>query len=126
MPFGDRTGPWGQGPMTGGARGYCAGYDAPGTYCPWPPRAYGAWGGRGRGAHHRHWYYATGLPRWARGGYPPAPGYAPVPSPDAQAAYLEDEAGYLREQLETIEEQIAELRRQRRETRTASDDAPAQ
>lgn len=30
MPFGDRTGPLGQGPMTGRARGLCAGYAPPG------------------------------------------------------------------------------------------------
>ncbi|MFW5860577.1 MAG: DUF5320 domain-containing protein [Planctomycetota bacterium] len=30
MPRGDRTGPEGGGPMTGRARGYCAGYDQPG------------------------------------------------------------------------------------------------
>lgn len=31
MPAGDRTGPEGQGPMTGRAAGYCAGYDSPGN-----------------------------------------------------------------------------------------------
>ncbi|MDD2512757.1 MAG: DUF5320 family protein [Proteiniphilum sp.] len=30
MPSGDRTGPMGQGPRTGRARGYCSGFDAPG------------------------------------------------------------------------------------------------
>ena len=30
MPQGDRTGPNGQGPMTGRAMGYCAGFNAPG------------------------------------------------------------------------------------------------
>ncbi|QRX63171.1 DUF5320 domain-containing protein [Dysgonomonadaceae bacterium zrk40] len=30
MPSGDRTGPLGQGPRTGRARGFCSGYDAPG------------------------------------------------------------------------------------------------
>ncbi|NIW15542.1 MAG: hypothetical protein GWN31_16790, partial [Candidatus Thorarchaeota archaeon] len=30
MPRGDRTGPWGLGPRTGRAAGYCAGYPVPG------------------------------------------------------------------------------------------------
>ena len=30
MPWGDRTGPSGMGPMTGRAAGYCAGYAMPG------------------------------------------------------------------------------------------------
>ena len=30
MPLGDRTGPMGQGPTTGRALGFCAGYDSPG------------------------------------------------------------------------------------------------
>jgi len=30
MPRGDRTGPWGDGPMTGRQLGYGAGYDSPG------------------------------------------------------------------------------------------------
>jgi hypothetical protein len=51
MPGGDRTGPWGAGPMTGRATGYCAGYSAPGYVNP--VRGFGrGWGrgyGRGRG-----------------------------------------------------------------------------
>jgi hypothetical protein len=30
MPWGDRTGPMGQGPLTGRKAGYCAGFSAPG------------------------------------------------------------------------------------------------
>ena len=61
MPFGDRTGPLGSGPMTGRAAGFCAGFGRPGFADPMPgyPRAYGygypapvrpSWGyGMGRG-----------------------------------------------------------------------------
>ena len=42
MPWGDRTGPSGMGPMTGRAAGYCAGYSMPG-YASGMPRA-GMWG----------------------------------------------------------------------------------
>jgi len=34
MPFGDRTGPAGLGPMTGRAAGFCAGYPVPGYMNP--------------------------------------------------------------------------------------------
>lgn len=42
MPRGDRTGPMGQGPVTGRGLGYCSGYDSPGF-------AKGFGGGMGRG-----------------------------------------------------------------------------
>jgi hypothetical protein len=75
MPWGDRTGPAGLGPMTGRAAGYCAGYPVPGFANPYV----GGWGwgmgwGRGRG-RGRGW----GFRGWGRGfrwGYPPY-GYAP-------------------------------------------------
>ncbi|MBN1540207.1 MAG: DUF5320 domain-containing protein [Candidatus Thermoplasmatota archaeon] len=46
MPRGDRTGPWGQGPLTGRGAGYCSGSGAPGyrNYATW-----GRGGGYGRG-----------------------------------------------------------------------------
>jgi len=71
MPGGDGTGPMGLGPMTGRAAGYCAGYPVPGYMNPIPGRGFwgfgrGFFGGRGRG--WRRWYYATGLPGWARFG----------------------------------------------------------
>ena len=37
MPWGDGTGPWGLGPMTGRAAGYCAGYNVPGYANPVEP-----------------------------------------------------------------------------------------
>ncbi|MCD6153487.1 MAG: DUF5320 domain-containing protein [Syntrophobacterales bacterium] len=43
MPWGDRTGPMGYGPMTGRGAGYCAGYQMPGFANPTPGR--GFWGG---------------------------------------------------------------------------------
>jgi hypothetical protein len=65
LPRGDRTGPWGWGPMTGRAAGYCAGYPVPGYMNPIPGygrgwgrgwgRGYGRGGGRGFGRGWR-WY----------------------------------------------------------------------
>jgi len=124
MPAGDGTGPMGMGPMTGGARGYCAGYPAPGGVRPGSGRAFwgrGAYpragrsvglgfGGGGRG--WRHWYYATGLPRWARWGVPPAAVQgAPYtgPSREQEIEILKDEAQWLKERLEEIGTRMDEL-----------------
>ena len=49
MPFGDRTGPLGLGPMTGRAAGYCAGYPVPGYLNPIPGRGFGRGAGFGGG-----------------------------------------------------------------------------
>jgi len=64
MPWGDRTGPMGYGPMTGRGAGLCAGYPAPGHTNP----------GFGRG--FRNTFYA-GVPQAV---YPPAGNYyGPAP-----------------------------------------------
>ncbi len=110
MPRGDRTGPLGLGPMTGRAAGYCAGYDVPGYMNPIPGRGFGLGlgGGWGRGFRWRHWYYATGLPGWARFGYPPAWGVPPM-TKDQEADALKAQAKALQEQLDAINKRIAEL-----------------
>jgi len=58
MPRGDRTGPQGEGPMTGRQLGYGAGYDSPG-YAKGPGRGagFGFFGrGRGRGFFSRGFF----------------------------------------------------------------------
>jgi len=55
MPGFDGTGPMGQGPMTGGGRGYCAVPANNGQPQP---------AGRGRGM--RRMFYSTGMPGWMR------------------------------------------------------------
>jgi hypothetical protein len=119
MPRGDRTGPWGQGPMTGRAAGYCAGYPVPGFMNPFPGRGLGLGGGRG-GWGYRHWYYATGLPGWMRYGWapawgtPPAPGMPPypqAPSPEEEAAALEQQVTWLKQHLQALEARLAALRK---------------
>lgn len=101
MPRGDRTGPMGAGPVTGRGAGFCAGYPAPGFANPGPGlgwrRGFGA-GGRG----WRNWYYATGLPFWARGGYV-------QPAPEQELTGLKTQADWLRGQLEAITKRIEEL-----------------
>jgi len=49
MPQGDRTGPNGQGPMTGRRMGFCAGFNVPGFMNPDFGRGMGRGFGRGRG-----------------------------------------------------------------------------
>jgi len=119
MPAGDRTGPAGWGPMTGRGLGYCAGYGAPGYASPAPGmgRGRGAWGaGRGWGGGGRrgwrHGYYATGLPGWARTGYPPFGGYAPYPEPpsaEQETEFLKDQAEALKRELDAIARRLDEL-----------------
>ena len=48
MPFGNRRGPWGLGPMTGRAAGYCSGTAAPG-HLNTPVRRFLGRGAPGRG-----------------------------------------------------------------------------
>jgi hypothetical protein len=116
MPAGDRTGPLGRGPMTGRGAGYCGGYEAPG-WANWGPtrgfygrRGRGMWGGYagpgGGGRGWRHWYYATGLPRWACWEYDVP--YAP-PSREQEAEMLKGEAERLKERLDAIHKRIDEL-----------------
>jgi hypothetical protein len=104
MPWGDGTGPMGEGPMTGRRLGYCAGYGAPGY----------AGGGRGlglgRGRGWRHRYFATGLPGWARGGFPPV---GPVAGPAGvfrEAEPRPDETSVLKAQVEYLEAALEETR----------------
>jgi len=98
MPRGDRTGPWGLGPRTGRAAGYCAGYPVPGFMNPTP--GFGRGYGRGYGREFgRGWGR-----RW--GGYPHQYPYAyplpiiPVGAPPQSAE----------QELTAIEEYRKELR----------------
>ena len=109
MPRGDRTGPMGQGPMTGRGMGYCAGYDVPGFLNrPW---GYGGFRGGGRGGGFgrgwRHRFYATGVPGWMAGGYP----YygPPVQSPENELKALKEEAAFLEKSLEEVRKRLSEL-----------------
>lgn len=124
MPAGDRTGPFGNGPMTGRGGGYCAGYGMPGYVNPgagrgWFGRGFGGrrgWFGRGGGRGWRHWYHATGLPGWVRAGYGGF-GYGPAgypqemqePTVKEEMEMLKDQAGFLKNQLRDIQDRINTL-----------------
>ena len=119
MPAGDGTGPMGMGPMTGRGAGYCGGYDAPGWANAVPGRGWGlgwgrgsARGGWGGGWRHRNWYYATGVPGWARFGNALAWGndpYAVAPNREEETQLLQQQAEWLKQQLDAISQRIEEL-----------------
>jgi hypothetical protein len=102
MPAGDRTGPLGQGPMTGRGLGYCGGYDAPGYARPWDRRGYLPFYGRGWGRGWRHRYYATGTPGWM------PPRYQPLTA-EREMEILREQSEQLKAELENIEKRIRDL-----------------
>jgi len=75
MPRGDRTGPWGQGPMTGRGTGYCAGFPGPGFMSP------GSGLGFGRGAFGRGFGRGRG---WRKAGFV---GFGGYPYPPMRALW---------------------------------------
>jgi len=143
MPFGDKTGPAGFGPMTGRAAGYCAGYPTPGYANPIPGRGFGrgrgfywyGWGrGRAGGRGFRGMYRFTGLPGWVRAGFAPVwgPGWGPAvyapyagspaapyadsPNPGEEKEMLKAQAADLQEQLDFINKRLEELEKQKNNT----------
>jgi len=124
MPGGDRTGPLGTGPMSGGVAGFCAGYPVPGYMNPalgrggWP---FGGWGwfGRGRGRGFRNGFYATGLTGWQRAGrggpgaYAPDARFAPPEmDPQQELSALRNEVTYMEGALKRTQERIVELEKE--------------
>jgi hypothetical protein len=124
----------GMGPMTGRAAGFCAGYQVPGYMNPVGARGFGGrgrgfWGrggSRGGGRGWRNWFYATGLPGWARvgSGWPAWGGtanpyaYSGAPFTQDLTAQqeidgLKNQAEYLEDNLDGIRKRIEELERQK-------------
>ncbi len=115
MPYGDRTGPAGFGPMTGRGAGFCGGFGMPGFL----NRAGGFGffgGGRGGGGRgRRNWFYATGLTGWQRAagwpwGTPGASGRSDAaPNREEELSALKNQAGYFESALENIRKRIEAL-----------------
>lgn len=111
MPGGDRTGPLGQGPRTGRAAGYCAGYGVPGSLNPSPVgyRGYGRGrgGGGGRGGRRGG---------WGRGSRAPTlrPGLrdVPLPSREKELSMLQNDLRCLEQSAERLRRRIDELNAQ--------------
>lgn len=124
MPGFDGTGPLGQGPMTGGGRGYCI---VPLNNNPIPGRGWFGphFFGRGRGRGYRHWFWVTGLPGWIRAayGYPAFGGWVnPYVYPyydDAgqpkEIDILKEQAEMLKQQLQDIQDRIKEIEESEKE-----------
>jgi hypothetical protein len=109
MPFGDRTGPAGQGPRTGRGAGFCGGFGAPGSM-----NRGGGQGlfGRGRGGAGRGWrhcFHATGLTGWQRA-WGARSQFAPPDVAGVTAAVSEDELTALRSQAESLQTTLNQMR----------------
>ena len=129
MPRGDRTGPWGQGPLTGRAAGYCAGYPVPGFMNPIP--GFGRRGGFGRGWRRgrgrgfgRGWGRGFGrgaqqpypqlmyppVPPQNRYAYPPVyPSVAQPQTPEQEVAALENYKKELEAERADLEQEMGEI-----------------
>ncbi len=115
MPAGDRTGPWGQGPRTGRALGYCEGFNAPGYTRP-PGgglgmgrgfRFRGGWGIGRRNYERREWY----APEYYRYNIPPFHWYY-EPSGEDELKFLKTEAERLKTYQKDLEKRISELEKE--------------
>ncbi len=118
MPFGDRTGPAGLGPMTGRGAGFCGGSGVPGSVNP----AFGrGFGGRGRGGGRAFggWsnlFWAAGItglqhafsrPRWrARQAFAAPTPEAELGALKAQAEQLEGALGEIRKRIDDLEAEL--------------------
>jgi len=112
MPGGDRTGPLGQGPMTGRGLGYCTGYNDPGYTNPGPRGFFGR--GFGRGFGWRRWNMP--IERVV----PVYPAQPQQPTKEQEVTMLENDAKTveaeqkaLNQELEAIKKKIEELKKEK-------------
>lgn len=118
MPRGNRTGPLGQGPMTGRAMGYCARFSNPGFMNPGPGfrrgfgfgRGFGQGLGFGRGRGGRRF----GFDDFWRYPYPQAMPYdypytGPAPDPSSFQLSKEDELQHLKQESEILHQQMEDI-----------------
>jgi hypothetical protein len=114
MPKRDRTGPLGEGPMTGRQAGPCAGNDVSiearpvrgFVRRPFTGRRPGGRRRAGRRGQRRHnRFYATGLSRWNR--FVDAMPEGTEPANEAES--LEARAAWLRGELDAIDQRLQEL-----------------
>jgi len=108
MPRGDRTGPAGTGPMTGRSAGFCASNSVPGYANPAGRHRF-LGRGRGRGRGWRNWFYATGIPGWARANFGFSGPVAPTVTTEQEVEGLKQQAEFLQNSLSQINEHIERL-----------------
>jgi len=108
MPNFDGTGPRGQGPFTGGGRGYCVGYPAAGYNNSVP--GHGGFGyGRGLGRRYgRGQGFGRGFGRRWAAPYVSGP-YGSEISPKAEAESLKEQARFMQDEITAINQRIKEL-----------------
>ncbi len=103
MPRGDRTGPYGLGPMTGRGAGYCAGYDFAGFE---NGAYYGAHAfGRGRGFRHGGGY-GRGFGRGFGYGFGQRVPRVEIPE---EKQFLEERISSLKESIKVLENRLKHL-----------------
>lgn len=110
MPFGDRTGPRGEGPRTGRGLGYCSGFETPG-YTKGIPRGRGRGFGRGFGPGRRFaggYRYVNPNPRGYWGPYGPAASSREEVG-ESEKEYLANEIEALEEELQAMKQRMKEL-----------------
>jgi hypothetical protein len=107
MPFGDRTGPVGTGPMTGRAAGYCAEYSVPGYGNAAPGRCFGRGFGRGRGFGAGRRFGGHQI-SWPNGGII---GQMPYFWGSFSIQTQEEEKGFLQGQADILQNQLNEIRK---------------
>jgi hypothetical protein len=99
--------------MTGRAAGFCTGNPEAGFMNPVGGRGFGGRGrgfrGRGRRRGWRNWFYATGLPSWARAGLGFSAPVAPTVTAEQELAGLKQQAEYFQNVLAEIKERMSEL-----------------
>ncbi len=116
MPGGDRTGPRGEGPLTGRGAGYGGGYGMPGYMNPVPGRGAGFYGaGRGGlpwgGGRGHVWGGGRGHGGWYNPFTPPEYPYAPQVSKDQEIQDLKTQAEYFKGTLDEINQRLNELKK---------------
>ena len=110
MPGFDRTGPQGEGPMTGGGRGFCN--PAGAQYPLGRGRGFGGGRGLGRGYGPGRGYGQRGVNPAPRGYY--GPGYGPQPysmAPSEEINALRAETDAIKGSLDEIKRRLAELQK---------------
>lgn len=96
MPHGNKTGPHGQGMMTGRKAGYCNGFSVPGYANP----------GRGRGMFMRRGFSnGRGFGR----GWWPVQQVQPQYTREDELAMLKNESQYMEDAMNRLKERIDEL-----------------
>lgn len=106
MPRGNKTGPSGQGTMTGRKLGYCTGNDQPGYMSDQPGMGLGQHRGFGRGFGFRRGG-GFGIGRGRGWGYDPTP---PAPAESInELELLKNQSQTLKADLEAIEKRIRDI-----------------